>query len=570
MLSNKNKVAIKSAVKKATENNMNPAKDKHVRAILMRTFVKDNSVEQIIRYLSLRLEKTNWVVVVKSLMMFHRCFKDGDTSFIDMMKPRSSQIFSLPIFSSTAPSTHLHTVFVKKYAKYLEEKVSVLRLLGYQFEKNQNAAKSLKPPKCFKIVPKLQSQLNALLNCKMRAQHIGQNPLIHRTYVQLIKDSMILYPMLMEAIEQLQELFGKLKKKNAAKVVTVFKLFVKETDALIGLYEIGQRFLQKLPEVKKVDSSTIDSMEKHVEKLPDDQSDEEDSGSEQSGGKKPTKKTKNKKQSDESDEDLREDDAEYDEYEEKEKKYEDDSEEEQNESSSGEADAEETIFPVFPAQQQQQQQQQQQPIAPSFGPGSGLNIPNASISYNDKAAFIKQISAVSDSLANPFQPNIMVANPMANPFGHQPGTLSNPFQQTSVAQNPQSSPFSSNPFTVANPNSAVTFPPNNYNAYNSSPFSAANPQGNSNLFSAPNNSNVNPFSAPTGHTSSNPYSTPPSSGFSNNPPGNSFANSNIFSVPGNQVISSNPGTNYNVNAQFNPFGQNNKANSVPSNNNPFL
>jgi len=577
MLSNKNKGAIKSAVKKATENNMNPAKDKHVRAILMRTFIKDNSVEQIIRYLSLRLEKTNWVVVVKTLMIFHRCFKDGDTSFIDLMKPRSSQIFSLPIFSSTAPTTHLHTVFVKKYAKYLEEKVSVLRLLGYQFEKNQNAAKSLKPPKCFKVVPKLQSQLNALLNCKMRAQHIGQNPLIHRTYVLLIKDSMVLYPMLMEAMDQLQELFWKLKKKNAAKVITIYKLFVKETDALIGLYEIGQRFLQKLPEVKKVDSSTIDSMEKHVEKLPDDQSDEEDSGSEQSGGKKPTKKTKNKKQSDESDEDLREDDAEYDEYEEKEKKYEDDSEEEQNESSSGEAEPDENIFPGgFSAQQQQQQQQQQQPIAPSFGPGSGLNhVSNAPISYNDKAAFIKQISAVSDTLANPFQPNPMVvANPMSNPFGPQPGTLTNPFQQP-VAQNPQSSPFSSNPFTVANPNTAVSFPSNNYNAYNSSPFSANNPGGNTfanpNLFSANNNSNINPFSAPNGPTSSGPYSTPAPSGFSNNNPGgNSFANSNLFSIPGNAVISSNPGTNYNMNAQFNPFGQNNKANSVPANNNPFL
>jgi hypothetical protein len=214
MLSNKNKVAIKTAVKKSTENNMNPAKDKHVRAILMRTFIKDNSVEQIIRYLSLRLEKANWVIVLKSLMMYHRCFKDGDQSFIDMMKPRSSQIFSLPVFSSTAAPSHLHTVFVKKYAKYLEEKVSVLRLLGYQFEKNPNAVKNLKVPKCFKIVPKLQSQINALLNCKMRAQHIGQNPLIHRTYVLLIKDSMQLYPMLTEAMEQLQELFWKLKKKK--------------------------------------------------------------------------------------------------------------------------------------------------------------------------------------------------------------------------------------------------------------------------------------------------------------------------------------------------------------------
>jgi len=78
-------------------------------------------------------------------------------------------------------------------------------------------------------------------------------------------------------------------------VITIYKLFVKETDALIGLYEIGQRFLQKLPEIIKVDSSVIDSMEKHMEQLPDDQSEDEGSESEgQSGEKKQTKKKKKK------------------------------------------------------------------------------------------------------------------------------------------------------------------------------------------------------------------------------------------------------------------------------------
>jgi len=292
MLGNKNKTAIKTAVKKSTDRKMAPSKDKHVRAILMRSFVKDGSTELIIRYLSLRLEKTNWAVVLKALIIFHRCFRDGDSSFIETMKPRSSQIFALQKFSSTAPATHLHTVFVKKYAKYLEEKVSVLRLLGFQFEKNTNAVRNLKPPKCFKIVPKLQSQLNALLNCKMRTQHVGQNPLIHRTYILIMKDSLILYQMLNEAIIQLLDMFWKMKKKNASKVVSIYKLFVKETDALIGLYEIGKRFIRQLPEIKKADTAIIDSLEKHVDDLADDQSSDEGSGSEKSEEKKPKKKVK--------------------------------------------------------------------------------------------------------------------------------------------------------------------------------------------------------------------------------------------------------------------------------------
>jgi len=296
MLGNRSKAAIKTAINKATDHKPNPSKEKHVRAIILRTFSKDNkenSVEQIIRYLSIRLEKTDWAVVLKCLMIFHRCFRDGDSSFIDSMKTRSNMIFSLQKFSATAPATHLYTVFVKKYAKYLEEKVSVLRLLGFQFEKNKDAVKNLKPPKCFKIVPKLQSQLNALLNCKMRTQHVGQNQLIHRTYILIMKDSLILYTLLNDAILQLLDLFWKMKKKNAGKVVSIYKLFVKETDALIGLYEIGKRFVRQLPEIKKAETSIIESMEKHVDELPDEESSDE-SGSEKSGGKK--SKTKKKRQ----------------------------------------------------------------------------------------------------------------------------------------------------------------------------------------------------------------------------------------------------------------------------------
>jgi hypothetical protein len=58
-------------------------------------------------------------------------------------------------------------VFVKKYAKYLEEKVSVVRNLGFEFEKNKNILKETKIPKAFRIIGKLQSQLNALLNCRV-------------------------------------------------------------------------------------------------------------------------------------------------------------------------------------------------------------------------------------------------------------------------------------------------------------------------------------------------------------------------------------------------------------------
>lgn len=212
-MSKSSKKAIQLAIHKATSSKPKPSKEKHVKAIVLRTFPTDNSKEEIIRCLQQRMDKPNWAVVLKSLMIFHRLFRDGDPLFLETMKTRSHQVFGLNRFSSTVPSQHTYTIFVKKYAKYLEEKCSVFRLLNYQFEKNKDSVENLKPPSCFKIVPKLQSQMNALLNCKMRSGSVGTNQLIHRTFILIVKDSLVLYSMLNQSILQLLDLFWQMKKK---------------------------------------------------------------------------------------------------------------------------------------------------------------------------------------------------------------------------------------------------------------------------------------------------------------------------------------------------------------------
>lgn len=62
---------------------------------------------------------------------------------------------------------NVYVIFVRKYAKYLDEKVSVFRLLNMQFEKHHDAFKTASVDALIKQVPKLQSQFNALLNCRV-------------------------------------------------------------------------------------------------------------------------------------------------------------------------------------------------------------------------------------------------------------------------------------------------------------------------------------------------------------------------------------------------------------------
>jgi len=259
---------------------------------------------------------------------------------------------------------------------------------------------------------------------------------------------------------QLLDLFWKMKKKDAAKVVSIYKLFVKETDALIGLYEIGKRFVRQLPEIKKAETTIIESMDKHVESLEDEESTEE-SGSDKSGGgkKKNKKKSKKKHSSDSSDgaQLKEEEDPEYEVSEEQNRKYEDDSDEQPGDSSSEEQEEPEDLLkdffntPAFPGVNVPFQPPQIVP--PSFGPGAQI-IQQQEPSRLDKINYIKGINETnafaSNPFNNPFTSGGAVANPGGNALTPYPGTLTgfNPLGNTA------------NPFTAQ---------PNNASVYGSSP-----------------------------------------------------------------------------------------------------
>jgi len=103
-----------------------------------------------------------------------------------------------------------------------------------------------------------------LLNCRIKSQNSNLNALISRCYVLLLNDSIILYGILNDGLLHLLDVYWKLHQKEAKKVVDIYKLFVKETDALINLYDIGRRFIHKLPHVNKIETSIIEQMENYA------------------------------------------------------------------------------------------------------------------------------------------------------------------------------------------------------------------------------------------------------------------------------------------------------------------
>eukprot|EP01128_Nolandella_sp_AFSM9_P004887 TRINITY_DN2296_c0_g1_i1.p1 TRINITY_DN2296_c0_g1~~TRINITY_DN2296_c0_g1_i1.p1 ORF type:complete len:507 (-),score=171.58 TRINITY_DN2296_c0_g1_i1:118-1602(-) len=493
-MSGKDKKAIVRSVERATSKTTKPSKDKHVRIIILQTH-KMSSIQDIIRALTKRLDKRHWAVVLKSLMIFHRLFRDGDKSLIEAMKSTSSVVFALRAFSASAPPNHLFTVFVKKYAKYLEEKVSVLRLLGYQFEKDgSDAIKALKGDQWFKTIPKLQSQLNALLNCKMKSQHVGTHLLIHHTYILLCQDALLLYSQLNTAIKSLTHRFWKMGKKRATKTMNIYKLYVKETDALIGLYEIGRNFIKQLPKVKKAELDIIDKMEDYVDDLESESEEESEEG--------PSDAVLNTRpQADyESDSSEYEDDSGS---EGSSSEYEDSSEDEDE----AQPDFMNNFFAGMPSGMAANPfigggVPQASPYAITAGPGAS---PFASSSpfTNSSSPFTTAPSSSSPFTtapsASPFGTNTFTSQTQsANAFGAQSSPAVNPFASSSQPAAPAANPFASSASPFGNQQLVVQ---QQQSPFGNSPFGGGGAQPSP--FGAPQAANNSPFGAP--RQSTNPF-----------------------------------------------------------------
>src|SRR5688572_22173737 len=103
---------------------------------------------------------------MKTLVVFHRLLRDSKPQFISEMRYRSA-IFNLRRFADMStpeglrfilPSqftqAHHQSIFIRKYAQYLEEKVLVFKIVNVEFEKDAAATKAMPTEEAFEKIPR--------------------------------------------------------------------------------------------------------------------------------------------------------------------------------------------------------------------------------------------------------------------------------------------------------------------------------------------------------------------------------------------------------------------------------
>jgi clathrin coat assembly protein AP180 len=235
-------------------------------ALVLETNDAAISMAELVGALMVRLENPNWNVVLKTLMLVHRLLKDGNIRFMNELKFRP-KVFLLDRFQDTATLDGQHnSAFVRKYAAYLEEKVNVFKALKLEFDKKPDACKQLSVDDMFVKLPKLQSLVNSLLNTRVQRADLN-NSLVMDAYQYLLKDSFALYTCLSDGMINLIERYFDMSKDDADRALTIYKLFVKETDGIISLYEMCRSFANNVPDVASTPGSLLEAMEQHLDEL---------------------------------------------------------------------------------------------------------------------------------------------------------------------------------------------------------------------------------------------------------------------------------------------------------------
>ncbi|XP_029652673.1 phosphatidylinositol-binding clathrin assembly protein LAP isoform X21 [Octopus sinensis] len=298
----------KSVCKATTEEIMGPKK-KHLDYLVQCTNEPNVSIPQLADLLIERTQHGNWVVVFKSLITIQNLMNFGNerftqylasnncsfnlNSFLDKSGVQALQqnLTGNPDFYALirqAPqqpipgSPDFHAIkqgydmstFIRRYAKYLNEKAISYRLMAFDFckikrGKDDGTLRTMNAEKLLKTLPVLQKQMDALLDFYCTPNELT-NGVINACFLLLFKDLIRLFACYNDGIINLLEKYFDMNKKQCKEALDIYKKFLVRMDKVSEFLKVAENVgIDKgdIPDLAKAPSSLLDALEQHYASL---------------------------------------------------------------------------------------------------------------------------------------------------------------------------------------------------------------------------------------------------------------------------------------------------------------
>ncbi|KYN43334.1 Phosphatidylinositol-binding clathrin assembly protein LAP [Trachymyrmex septentrionalis] len=263
----------KSVCKATTEEMIGPKK-KHLDYLIHCTNEPNVSIPQLANLLIERSQIANWTVVFKALITVHHMMCYGNERFTQYLASSNSTFQLNNFLDKSGVQGYDMSPFIRRYAKYLNEKALSYRTVAFDFckvkrGKEDGTLRTMNAEKLLKTLPVLQSQLDALLEFDCTANDLT-NGVINMAFMLLFRDLIRLFACYNDGIINLLEKYFDMNKKQCRDALDLYKKFLIRMDRVGEFLKVAENVgIDKgdIPDLTKAPSSLLDALEQHLASL---------------------------------------------------------------------------------------------------------------------------------------------------------------------------------------------------------------------------------------------------------------------------------------------------------------
>ncbi|KAB5542106.1 hypothetical protein PHYPO_G00087630 [Pangasianodon hypophthalmus] len=264
---------VARAVCKATTHEVMAPKKKHLDYLISATNETNVNIPQMADTLFERAMNASWVVVFKALVTTHHMCIHGNERFIQYLASRNS-LFNLSNFiDKTGTHGYDMSTFIRRYARYLNEKAYSYRAMAFDFTRVKKGAegvmRTMAPEKLLKAMPALQTQVDTLLEFDVHPKDLN-NGIINAAFMLLFKDLIKLFASYNDGIINLLEKYFKMKKSDCKESLEIYKKFLTRVTKISEFMKIAEQVgvdKNDIPDISYAPSSILESLETHMNSL---------------------------------------------------------------------------------------------------------------------------------------------------------------------------------------------------------------------------------------------------------------------------------------------------------------
>lgn len=273
---------VEIAVVKATNHDVTPPKEKHVRTLreIISSSTNRKKVIYIVHALYERLIAPNemWLVVLKALMVFHKLLKaDGEASFKQEIarykeKRKVTELLRLNNFSDKSQKESWdYSAFVRVYSNYLEERIHVFETIKFDVDRDGGGTnvrfKTASGQELLEELPKVQKLLQRILACLPEGA-AAESEVVMEAMRWILTECFRVYRVISEGIINLAEQFFEMDRIDATKALEMYRESINSTTQMqtffnaIQSLSIGRQI--QFPQLTSPPDDFVLQMEEYV------------------------------------------------------------------------------------------------------------------------------------------------------------------------------------------------------------------------------------------------------------------------------------------------------------------